>query len=107
MKNILFALAAFLIAGAATAKLPAPSDEAKAKAADTQAKTAHGAKVAAYQLCLSQDKVVAKFADKTRAVPAEPCANPGPFVPAIAAVAAVAPVTAAVPAVAPVVAVKK
>lgn len=107
MKNILFALAAISIAGAATAKLPAPSDEAKAKAADTQAKAAHGAKVAAYQLCLSQEKVVAKFADKTRAVPSEPCANPGPFVPAIVAVSAVAPAAAVVPAVAPVVAVKK
>ena len=99
MKNILFALVAFSIAGAATAKLPALSDEAKAKAAETQAKAAHGTKVAAYQLCLSQDKVVAKFADKARAVPAEPCANPGPFVPV--------PAAAAVPAVAPVVAVKK
>jgi hypothetical protein len=111
MKNILFALVAFSIAGAAMAKLPAPSDEAKAKAAETQAKAAHGTKVAAYQLCLSQDKVAAKFADKARAVPAEPCANPGPFVPAIAvvpaAVPAAAPVVTSATAVAPVVAVKK
>ncbi len=107
MKNILFALAAFWIAGAATAKLPAPSDEAKAKAAETQAKTAHGAKVAAYQLCLSQDKVAAKFADKTRAVSAEPCADPGPFVPEIAAVPAAAPVVTSATATAPVAAVKK
>jgi hypothetical protein len=81
MKNILFSLAGMLIAGAAMAKLPALSDEGKAKAAETQAKTAHGAKVAAYQLCLSQDKVAEKFADKARAAAPAPCIDPGPFVP--------------------------
>lgn len=88
MKNILFGLAGLLMAGAATAKLPALSDDAKAKAAETQAKTAHGAKVAAFQLCLSQDKVALKFADKARAAAPVPCADPGPFVPDSAGVPA-------------------
>ena len=46
-------------AGSALAKLPAPvlTDEAKAKAAEAAAKTAHGNKVADYQLCKSMDRV--------------------------------------------------
>ena len=92
MKKILFVLAGIVIATAASAKLPPLSDEAKAKAAETQAKAAHGTKVAAYQLCLSQDKVAGKFADKSRAATPGPCVNPGPFVPEIAVVpAAVTP----------------
>ena len=72
----------------ALAKLPAPSDEAKAKAAEAAAKTAHGNKVANYQLCQSMDKVAVGYfaqakkdgkavkpADKTDA-----CADPGAFV---------------------------
>jgi len=97
MKNILFVLAGMLIAGAATAKLPALSDDAKIKATEAQAKTAHGAKVAAYQLCQSQDKVAGKFADKAKVVATTPCANPGPFVPDSAVVAASAVPASAVP----------
>jgi hypothetical protein len=117
MKKILFVLAGIVIATAATAKLPPLSDEAKVKAAETKAKAEHGTKVAAYQLCLSQDKVAAKFADKSKAVAPGPCVNPGLFEPEIAVVpAAVAPApapaavapAAGTPAVAtPVVAVKK
>jgi hypothetical protein len=76
-----------LTAGAALAKLPAPSDEAKAKAAEAQAKTAHGNKVAAYQLCQTMDRVAAGYlaaAKKAGKAPAPtatpPCADPGPFV---------------------------
>jgi hypothetical protein len=97
MKNILFVLAGMLIAGAATAKLPALSDDAKIKATEAQAKTAHGAKVAAYQLCQSQDKVAGKFADKAKVVATTPCANPGPFVPDSAVVTASAGSVSAVP----------
>ena len=97
----------------ALAKLPAPSDDAKAKAAEAAAKAAHGTKVASYQLCQSMDKVavayfaqskkdgkVVKPADKT-----DTCADPGAFVytpPAAAAapavVAGAAPAAPAVPA---------
>jgi hypothetical protein len=103
-------LATLLIATAGVqAKLPAPSDEAKAKAAEANAKTAHGNKVANFQLCKSMDKVAAgyfaqakkdgkavKAAEKTDA-----CADPGAFVyapPAPASGAAPATPVAATPA---------
>ena len=100
----LITLATLLCAAAlpALAKLPAPSDDAKAKAAEAAAKTAHGNKVANYQLCQSMDKVAVAYfvrakndgkavkpADKTDA-----CADPGAFVyvpPAPTAVAGAAP----------------
>jgi hypothetical protein len=102
-KNILFAAAA-LIASTAFAKLPTPvlTDEAKLKAAETAAKTAHGSKVADYQLCLSREKTAAHFFKTAKAAGKETkpatetpaCADPGAFVfppPA-------APATAAAPA---------
>ena len=61
--------------GAAFAKLPAPSDEAKAKAAETANKAAWNDKVAAYQLCKAQDRVAdtyrkdAKGSGKTAPAP--------------------------------------
>ena len=68
----------------AMAKLPAMNDEAKAKAAETTAKTAWSGKSDAYQLCKSQDKVASyyhqlpKAAGKSAtATPA--CADPGAF----------------------------
>jgi hypothetical protein len=75
-----------LFAGIAGAKLPPPSDEAKAKAAETAAKTAWTDKVGAFQLCKAMDRVAATYlADakkagkdvKPTATPA--CADPGPF----------------------------
>jgi hypothetical protein len=101
MKQHLLALAAVLAATSALAKLPPLSDEAKAKAAEAAAKTAHGNKLANYQLCKSMDAVAASYfaqakkdgkavkaADKT-----DTCADPGPFV-----YAPPAPAAAAVPA---------
>lgn len=82
----LLGLICLAAAGAASAKLPPPSDEAKAKAAEAAAKAAHGGKVAAYLLCKSQDRVAARYAaDAASAgktvqpteVPA--CVDPGPF----------------------------
>jgi hypothetical protein len=93
-------------ASAALAKLPAPSDEARAKAAEAAAKTAWGGKTDGYLLCKSQDKTAAHHAKTAKAAgkevkpaPALPaCADPGPFVytpaapaPASAASAAPAP----------------
>ncbi len=87
-----------LAAAPALAKLPAPSDDAKAKAAEATAKTAHAGKVANYQLCKSMDQTAAAYfgqakkdgkavkpADKTDA-----CADPGAFVYTLAAPAAAA-----------------
>ncbi len=94
-----------LAAAPALAKLPPPNDEAKAKAAEAAAKTAHGTKVANFQLCKSMDKVAdhyfaqAKKAGKTvkPATKTDACADPGAFVytPAPAANAAVAAAPAA------------
>ena len=93
---------AFAFSVPAWAKLPALSDEAKAKAAEGAAKVAHGDKVAAYQLCKSMDKTAVKYyasmksaAKETRPATETPaCADPGPFVapaPAGAPAAAAAP----------------
>lgn len=101
------------------AKLPPLSDEAKAKAAEAAAKTAHGNKVADYQLCLSMDKVAAAYyanaqkVGKAAAPPEKtaPCADPGAFVyappPPAGAAPAAAVAAAAAPAPAPVAAPKK
>jgi hypothetical protein len=85
------------------AKLPAPSEEAKAKAAEAAAKAAHAGKTDAFQLCKAQDKVIAhqgkakeKAKDAKAAAPSA-CVDPGPFVytPAAPAAPASAPVVAA------------
>ena len=98
---------ASLFSASAMAKLPAPSDEAKAKAAEAAAKTAHGNKVADFQLCKSREKVAAHYYKTAKAsgkptnppVATPPCADPGAFVAAApAAPAAVAAAPAAKPA---------
>lgn len=91
--SVLIALA--LAAATAHAKLPPPTDEAKAAAAAAKDKAAWSDKVAAYQLCLAQDKLAARYlkgnkdAKKPTETPA--CANPGPYVPPVPAVAAATP----------------
>src|SRR5438105_1094693 len=108
MKTALTCAALIAAAGLAMAKLPPPDDAAKAKAAETAAKAAWQAKVDAYQLCKSQDKVTAKYGkhpgkEAPKAVPVAakpaasvasgaasattpavasappPCVDPGPF----------------------------
>ncbi len=84
---LLAALTAAALAAPAFAKLPPPSDEAKAKAAEAAAKTAHGGKVAAFKLCQTQDKVAARYvaASAKAGKPVKPvattpaCVDPGPF----------------------------
>ena len=88
MKTFLISTLALMVSSAVLAKLPALSDEAKAKAAETSAKTAWAGKVDSYQLCRSQDKVVAAYLKSAKsagkdvkpasATPA--CADPGAFV---------------------------
>lgn len=75
-----------LVAGTAMAKLPPLSDEAKAKAAETAARTAWTDKAAAYKLCQSMDRVAATYLERARAagkpvqpVATPPCTDPGPF----------------------------
>lgn len=74
--------------GSAWAKLPPLNDEAKAKAAEAAAKTAHGNKVADFQLCKSMDRVAATYRDGAKksgkdvkpATDTPACVDPGPFV---------------------------
>mgnify|MGYP003341249297 FL=1 len=85
MKTISFILALGL-AGSAWAKLPPPSEEAKAKAAEAAAKTAHAGKVDAYKLCKSIDRVAAHVQKTNKAKMGKPvdtpaCVDPGPYVP--------------------------
>ncbi len=108
MKKTFISLATVVLASlfsvSAMAKLPPLSDEAKAKAAEAAAKTAHGNKVADFQLCKSREKVAAHYYKTAKAsgkqttppVATPPCADPGPFV--AAAPAAAAPAVAAAPA---------
>jgi len=80
-------IAVALVAGSAFAKLPPPDDAAKAKAAETAAKTAWTNSVANYQLCKAQDRVATHYrttaakAGKSASAPAStpPCTDPGPF----------------------------
>lgn len=94
MKSIAILFAASMLALSVSAKLPAPSDDAKAKAAEAAAKAAHAGKVADYQLCKAQDKAAAQYRNSARAdkklkpVSTAPCADPGAFKPAVAAPAA-------------------
>ncbi len=130
MLKSVFVVAILAISGAAFAKLPTPvlTEEAKTKAAETTAKTAHGNKVANFQLCKSMDKTAAHYyktakasgKDAKPAVETPACADPGAFVfpvpaapvaaltgaPAIA-LAPVASVAAAKPVIAPTAPVKK
>ena len=82
--KLALAMTAVLALGAAHAKLPPPSDEAKAKAAEAKEKAAHGGKVAAYKLCLSQNRTAERYMKEQGKKGAAPpaCQDPGPFKPA-------------------------
>jgi len=77
------------VGAAALAKLPPPSEEAKAKAAEAAARAAWAGKVDNYKLCLSMERVAAKYRTDLQkagkqppaATPTPACADPGPFVP--------------------------
>lgn len=105
--RLLPALLLSAFAGVALAKLPPPDPAEKAKADEATAKTAWQAKVEAYQLCRSQDRIAARFGNKgnggaagAQAVAAKPAAS-GPAAaasaPAAAASGATTPVAASAP----------
>lgn len=112
-RTAVFTFASLLLSSAAVwAKLPPLSDEAKAKAAETAAKTAHTGKMDNYKLCKSMDAVAARYAAEAKkqgkavkpAAGLAPCADPGAFVyppPATVATAAAAAPAKAVAAAAP------
>jgi hypothetical protein len=101
--SVLASVLVTLTATSAFAKLPALSDEAKAKAAETAAKTAWTGKVDAFLLCKYQDSTAGhyyKTAKSTKpAAATPPCADPGPFVYPLPDATAAAP--AGAPAAAP------
>ncbi len=98
LHSLFVTLFAAALAAPLQAKLPAPSPEAKAKADEAKAKTAHSDKVGAYKLCLSMERTAAHYLKTVGTAakaptPTPPCADPGPFV--YDPNAAAAPVTAA------------
>ena len=78
---------ALLLSTTAMAKLPAPSDEDKAKAAELASRAAWNGKVDGFQLCKSQDKVAASYYKSAKAAGKESklptatpsCSEPGVF----------------------------
>lgn len=87
-KPAVAALLAVLATGPLLAKLPAPSPEARAKAAETVAKTAWTDKVGLYKICRAMDRSAEKYHASAKAAgkdtpandPMPSCADPGPFV---------------------------
>ena len=104
LSPLLLTIAAVLTTPFALAKLPAPSDEAKAKAAEAAAKTAHTGKLDSYKLCLAMDRTAAGYQATAKkagkpasaATDTPACADPGAFVYAPAAMAS-GPAGAAAP----------
>jgi hypothetical protein len=86
-KSVLATGVLAVVCGLASAKLPPTDDAAKAKAAEAAAKAAWQAKLDAYQLCKSQDKVVAAYM-KTANMSAPK--EPKPATPAVASAASAA-----------------
>jgi hypothetical protein len=90
MNKPIFALVLLAASCTVQAKLPAPTEEQKAAAAATKDKQAWTDKVAAYKLCLAQDRVAAHYF-KTKGSGGKPsaalpaCADPGPYVAQVAA----------------------
>ncbi len=83
-RKTLVALCATCVCTLAAAKLPPPSPEAAAKAAEAGAKAAWAGKVDNYKLCISQDKVAAHYrkttpSAKPAAATGAGCTDPGPF----------------------------
>ncbi|MEO7246087.1 MAG: hypothetical protein ABIX12_13195 [Rubrivivax sp.] len=74
--------------GVAWAKLPPPTPEAKAKAAEAAAKAAWTGKVGAFELCQAQNKAAQRYFAESKtggretkpAVDTPACTAPGPFV---------------------------
>lgn len=77
------------LAAPALAKLPPPSEEAKAKAAETAAKTAWSDKVGAYQLCQAMNRAAEHYRKTAASTGQQPqaavetpaCSDPGAYAP--------------------------
>lgn len=91
-KNIAVLLALSLLVASAWAKLPAPSEEAKLKAAEAKVVAAANAKTAGEQLARAQDQVAGKYikAQKAKGITVKPTPIVAPAPAAPAAASAVA-----------------
>lgn len=102
IRQIALCLAVSLASAGAWAKLPPPSEEAKAKAEEAKVAAAEKAKVDAEQLGKAQDRVANQYIkdQKAKGVIVKPTPIPPPTPPAAApaAPAAAPPVAAAAPA---------
>lgn len=86
--RLALALIAAIFVTPVCAKLPPPTEEDKAKAAEAAAKAAWTDKVGLYQLCVAMDRTADGYRKSTKAagrpvptaVATPPCANPGPYV---------------------------
>lgn len=67
VKSLLLTASLALAAQSVWAKLPAPTEEAKAAAAAAAAKTAAAAKADGYSLCLAQERVAAGYFKRAKA----------------------------------------
>ncbi len=84
-----------VVSAGVLAKLPPPtsSPEAQAKAAQAKEKAAWSAKVAAYELCKTEDRVAQRYYKDAKAAgrsthppePTPPCTDPGKFSPTASA----------------------
>jgi hypothetical protein len=91
--RIAVGLAIAVNAALVSAELPPPSEEAKARADETKAKTAWSDKVTLYQTCLAMDRTAEAYRKSRRdagqdvPTPVEtgPCIDPGPYVSPVAA----------------------
>jgi hypothetical protein len=91
--RITTALIAASFTASSLATLPPPTEEARAQAAVTAAKTAWTDKVAQYQLCQAIDRTAERYRNSLVAaakevppsMPTPACLDPGPYVPPIAA----------------------
>src|ERR1035437_2857495 len=89
--RLVAALIAATFSASVSAKLPPPTDEDKALAAEAAAKAAWTDKVGLYQLCLAMDRTAAAYrksiyaAGKNVPVPVAtaPCADAGPYLSSI------------------------
>ena len=94
MKKLLITSMLLGACSLATAKLPLPTPEAKAKSDEAATKAAWAGKVDAFKLCHTQDRVAASYLKAAQAAGKEPkpatatppCADPGAFayMPAVA-----------------------
>ena len=96
MKNVWIAGVLAVACGVVVAKIPPPvlDDAAKAKAAETAAKTAWQGKIDAYQLCKVQDKVAAFY--RSHAGAGAAAGKNAQAAPAVATAGAAQPAAAAV-----------